>query len=179
MTATSAASRLDTHNPTHQQLSVFGSLLLRGAIAAALAGDRAGALELLDEADKAATPFGEDRNHRWTAFGPTNVLLHRVHVAVTLGDAGTALEHARAVDLDSLAVMERRACLCIDAARALVQWDRYAEACHMLATVQRLAPEELVSRPSVRALVGEIARRAPRSAQPGVRSLVAQVGLDR
>lgn len=74
MTATTAASRLVTHNPTHQQLSVFGSLLLRGAIAAARAGDRAGALELLDEADSAAKPFGEDRNDRWTAFGPTNVL---------------------------------------------------------------------------------------------------------
>ena len=177
--ALSAATRLDTHNPTQQQLSVFGSLLLRGAIAAALSGDRAGALELLDEADNAATSFGEDRNDRWTAFGPTNVRLHRVHVAVTLGDAGTALEHARAIDLNSLAVMERRACLCIDAARALVQWDRYAEACHMLTAAQRLAPEELMSRPSVRAMVGDIVRRAPRSAQPRARALAARVSVDR
>lgn len=179
MTATSAATRLVTHNPTRQQLSVFGSLLLRGAIAAALAGDRAGALELLDEADGAARPVGEDRNDCWTAFGPTNVLLHRVHVAVTLGDAGTALEHARAVDMNRLAVTERRACLCIDAARALVQWDRYAEACHMLTAVQQLAPEELLSRPSVRAMVSDIVRRAPRSAQTGVRALAARVSVDR
>jgi hypothetical protein len=174
--ATSAASRLDGHDSTPQRLSVYGSLLLRGAIAAALAGDRTGALELLDEADSAAKLFGPDRNDRWTAFGPTNVLLHRVHVAVTCGDAGTALEHARAVDLDRLAVTERRACLYIDAARALVQWDRYAEACHMLTAAQRLAPEELMSRPSVRAIVGDIVRRAPRSAQPIARALAAGVG---
>jgi hypothetical protein len=36
---------------------------------------------------------------RWTAFGSTNVKLHRVHVAVTLGDAGTALDVARTVDV--------------------------------------------------------------------------------
>ncbi len=178
MTATTAAARLVTDNPTRQQLSVFGSLLLRGAVAAALAGDRAGALELLDEADSAARPVGEDRNDCWTAFGPTNVLLHRVHVAVTLGDAGTALEHARAIDLNRLAVTERRACHCIDAARALVQWDRYAEACHMLTAAQQLAPEELMARPSVRAMVGDMMRRAPRSAQPGMRALAARVGVD-
>ena len=157
----------------------FGSLLLRGAIAAALAGDRTSALELLDEADNAAKSFGEDRNDCWTAFGPTNVLLHRVHVAVTLGDAGVALEHARAVDLNRLAVTERRACLCIDAARALVQWDRYAEACHMLTAVQQLAPEELMARPLVCAMVADIVRRAPRSAQPAARALAARVGVDR
>ena len=178
MTATSAATRLDTHDPTHQRLSVFGSLLLRGAIAAALAGDRAGALELLDEAETAAKPFGADRNDCWTAFGPTNVLLHRVHVAVTLGDAGTALERARAIDLSKLAVTERRARLYIDAARALVQWDRYAEACNMLTAAHQLAPEELVSRPSVRVMVGDIVRHAPRSAQSGARALAARVSVD-
>jgi hypothetical protein len=75
-----------------------------------------------------------------------------------------------------LAVTERRACLYIDAARALVQWDRYAEACHMLTAAQRLAPEELTSRPSVRAIIGDIVRRAPRSAQPIARALAAGVG---
>lgn len=101
-----------------------------------------------------------------------------MHVAVTLGDAGTALEYARAVDLNRLAVTERRACLYIDAARALVQWERYAEACHMLTAVQELAPEELMSRPSVRAMVDDLVRRAPRSAQPGVRALAAHISVD-
>jgi hypothetical protein len=43
---------------------------------------------------------------------------------------------------------------------------------------QELAPEELMSRPSVRAMVGDIVRRAPRSAQPGIRALAAQVNVD-
>ena len=178
MIATSAAARLDFGDRTHQRLSVFGSLLLRGAMAAARDGDRAGALELLDEADDAAKPLGDDDNHHWTAFGPTNVALHRVHVAVALGDAGTALEHAQALDPKRLAIAERRTSLYVDLARALVQWDRYAEACCMLMAAEQLAPEELTSRPSVRALIAGMARRSPRSAQPAIRALALRTGAD-
>lgn len=147
-------------------------------MAAARDGDRCGALALLDEADAIARSLGEDHNYRWTAFGPTNVLLHRVHVAVTVGDAGTALEHMRRIDARRLAVVERRACLYIDAARALVQLDKHADACHMLAAAERLAPEELTSRASVRALIGGMARSAPRSLQPTVRALAVRAGAD-
>ena len=178
MTATSAAARLDSLDRTHQQLSVLGSLLLRGAMAAARDGDRCAALELLDHADAVARSLGEDRNYRWTAFGPTNVVLHRVHVAVTFGDAGTALEHARSIDVSQLAVVERRAGLYIDAAKALVQLDKHADACQMLAIAERLAPEELTSRSSVQALIGSMARSAPRSVQPTVRALAVRTGTD-
>jgi len=177
-TVASAAARLDGLDRTHQQLSVLGSLLLRGAMAAARDGDRGGALALLDEADAIARFLGEDRNYRWTAFGPTNVVLHRVHVAVTVGDAGTALEHLRSIDASQLAVVERRACLYIDAAKALVQLDKHAHACQMLAVAERLAPEELISRSSVRALIGGMARSAPRSLQPTVRALAVRAGAD-
>ena len=177
-TVTSAAARLDGLDRTHQQRSVLGSLLLRGAVAAARDGDRCGALALLDEADAIARSLGEDHNYRWTAFGPTNVVLHRVHVAVTVGDAGTALEHLRRIDASRLAVVERRACLYIDAACALVQLDKHADACHMLAAAERLAPEELTSRASVRALIGGMARSAPRSLQPTVRALAVRAGAD-
>ncbi|SPL99955.1 unnamed protein product [[Actinomadura] parvosata subsp. kistnae] len=44
----------------------------------------------------------------WTAFGPNNVLCHRVHIALRLGDAGTAIDYARQVDLDLLPINERK-----------------------------------------------------------------------
>jgi hypothetical protein len=85
-TASSHAARLDgvvsCHTP--ESLSVYGSLLLRGAIAAAQHGNRGTALELLGEADDAARRLGADGNLRWTAFGPTNVSLHRVNIASPL-----------------------------------------------------------------------------------------------
>jgi hypothetical protein len=92
----------NVRDPTPDSLSVYGSLLLRGAIAAAQADDRDGSTTLLDEAGLAGSRLGSDYNHRWTAFGPANVLLHRVNIAVSLGDAGAAISHARKVNLDQL-----------------------------------------------------------------------------
>ena len=51
--------------------------------------DRDTAHAMLEEATRAATRLGDDGNDRWTGFGATNVLLHRVNIALTLGDAGT------------------------------------------------------------------------------------------
>jgi hypothetical protein len=84
----------EVRNPTPESLSVYGSLLLRGALAAAQAEDRDGSTTLLDEAGQAGSRLGSDDNHRWTAFGPVNVLLHRINVAVRLGDAGSAINYA-------------------------------------------------------------------------------------
>ena len=83
---------------------MYGSLLLRGAIAAAQHGNRATAHELLTEADDAARRLGADGNLRWTAFGPTNTKLHRVNIAVVLGDAGTAIDVARGINLDKITI---------------------------------------------------------------------------
>jgi len=86
--ASTHAQRLaaDTRNSSAESLSVYGSLLLRGALAAAHAEDRDSSITLLDEAGQAGSRLGSDYNHRWTAFGPANVLLHRVNAAVRLGD---------------------------------------------------------------------------------------------
>ena len=74
-TASSHAQRLD-HDimaHTHESLSVYGSLLLRGAIAAAQHDQRDTAYQLLAEADDAAQRLGADGNLRWTAFGPSTL----------------------------------------------------------------------------------------------------------
>jgi nucleotide-binding universal stress UspA family protein len=96
-TAADHAARLghDMPDPTPGSLSVYGALLLRGAVAAAQDDDRATADQLLAEAEEAAHQLGRDANHCWTAFGPVNTTLHRVSIAVTLGDAGTAIDLAR------------------------------------------------------------------------------------
>ncbi|WP_155127507.1 hypothetical protein [[Actinomadura] parvosata] len=109
-TARAAALRLNAAfaNPSPDELSIYGALLLRGAIAASQGGVRHNAAELLDEAAEASTRLGHDGNHMWTAFGPNNVLCHRVHIALRLGDAGTAIDYARQVDLDLLPINERK-----------------------------------------------------------------------
>jgi transcriptional regulator with XRE-family HTH domain len=101
--------------PAH--LSLYGALLLKGAMAAAYQGDPITSRALLNEGDTAARRLGADANHYFTAFGPTNVGVHRVSAAVALGDGGEALQHAKAVHPVHLPVVERRAQYLVDVAR--------------------------------------------------------------
>jgi transcriptional regulator with XRE-family HTH domain len=178
--ARSAAARLPIGGPGSDgaELSVYGSLLLRGAVAAARAGDRATAAELLDEAGDAGRRLGGDHNHAWTGFGPTNVLLHRTHVAVVLGDAGMAIDLARAIDPAGVVLTERRVCLLLDVARAWAQLRKYDRACRTLLAAYETAPEELTGRLSVQALVTETLLNAPPSVRPYARDLARLVGAE-
>jgi hypothetical protein len=92
-----------------------------GAFTAARNDDRDTAVRLLDEADDAGRRLGRDDNAHWTGFGPTNVALHRVNVALVLGDAGTAIAIARQIDLSRIELAERRATLFLDSAEAFLQ----------------------------------------------------------
>ena len=69
-----------------QLLSAYGTLFLAGSVAAARDDDRQTAKSFLNEAAESARRLGKDANYLWTAFGPTNVAIHRVTTAVDLGD---------------------------------------------------------------------------------------------
>jgi transcriptional regulator with XRE-family HTH domain len=178
-TASTYAARLGQAITSHNSasLSVYGSLLLRGAIAAARHGDRRTAYELLSEADDAARRIGQDSNARWTAFGPANAQLHRVSVAVTLGDAGTALDVARSVDVGQVKVTERKASFLVEAARALLQCDRHEKALLALRAAEQLAPQEIGRRPAVRGLVQHLVASAPPSVRRQAREFADQTGV--
>ena len=178
-TAASHAARLDRDVGAHtpDSLSVYGSLLLRGAVAAAQHDDRDTALQLLGEADDAARRLGVDGNLRWTAFGPVNAQMHRVNIAVTLGDAGTAVDGARRIDLGAINVTERKAILLIDTARAFLQWGRYEKAYVALRVAEETAHEEVAGRPSVHRLVRDLAITAPPSIRRDAREFASQIGV--
>jgi transcriptional regulator with XRE-family HTH domain len=182
-TASGYAARLDhdigSHTP--ESLSVYGALVLRGAIAAAQDGKRGTARELLNEADQAAQRLGADAdgNLRGTAFGPANVVVHRVNVAVTLGDAGTAIDTARGVDLTKIAVTERKATLLIDVARAYLQWGRHEKAYLALRAAEATAHEEVSGRPSVHRLVRDLLTTAPPGIRGEARQFAEQIGVSR
>lgn len=177
--ATSMAERIDhdTAEPSPDSLSVYGALLLRGAAAAAKNEDRAQALTLLDEAEEAGRRLGGDHNYQWTAFGPTNVLLHRVTIAVALGDAGSAIDYARQVRLDNIDVTERKATLFIDAARAYAQWNKLDRAYEALMTAERFAPEALRTRPAVHQLITNIHARSTGHLRANMTELAERAGI--
>ncbi len=172
------AARLDQELPQHgsEALSVYGSLLLRGAIAAAQDDQRGTARELLAEASRAGRHVGTDANLRGTGFGPANVRLHEVSVAVTLGDAGTAVEVARSIDPAALTVTERKAALLIDTARAYLQWGKHENAYRCLRAADQIAHEEIATRPATRRLASELAAAAPPSIRREARQFATRIG---
>jgi hypothetical protein len=171
--ATMLQPGLGTASPAH--LSAYGALLLKGAIAASKQGDRATTQACLDEAEETAVRLGGDANHLFTAFGPTNVTVHRVSAALELGDGGTAVDHASKVHPARLPVLERRAHHLIEVARGYGQWGRNSEALQALLQAERLAPEEVRVQPAARALVADLLHRTPRRT-PELRALAGRLG---
>ncbi|WP_435153365.1 hypothetical protein [Micromonospora aurantiaca (nom. illeg.)] len=167
----------DTRLASTDAVAVYGALLLRGAIAAARRDDRATAHAMLDEATRAATRLGYDGNDRWTGFGATNVLLHRVNIALTLGDAGTAIAIARTVPLDKVTLAERRASLYVDVARAYTQWGRYEHGLNALRTAYEVAPEEIRCRPAVQRIAGDLAMLANGSVRTAAAGFAQSAGI--
>lgn len=155
-------------------VAVFGALLLRGAWVAALGEDRDTAAELLDEAERTAASLQEATNRQWTAFGANNVALHRLSIALALGDAGHALQAARTVIPAQLAVAERRATYWSDVARALHTCGRTQAAARALLAAENAAPEEVRSRSVTRELIGELLQRDRTGRASGLRALASR-----
>jgi transcriptional regulator with XRE-family HTH domain len=125
-----------------QMLSVYGSLFLTGAMAASRAEDRSTTLAFLQEAEEAAARLGGDANHLWTAFGPTNVAIHRVNTAMELGDVQIALDLGPTVDTTALPA-ERRVRHALELARAYSARNRRDDALAVLLDAEQIAPEQV------------------------------------
>jgi tetratricopeptide (TPR) repeat protein len=145
-------------------LSLCGAMHLVQAVIAAQEGERNLAHKRIGEAERIAEQLGEDRNDFDTEFGPTNVQLHAVAVAVELADAGEALEISQAVDASELSP-ERQARLLVDVARAHTQCRHIGEATAALLSAEQIAPEQVrahhLARDTIRDLLQLVGRRAP------------------
>ncbi|MGH4033201.1 helix-turn-helix domain-containing protein [Actinomycetota bacterium Odt1-20B] len=127
---------------TPAYLSVYGTLFLTGSMAAARAEDRATTQAFLREAETAATRLGADANHMWTAFGPTNVAIHKVATAGELGDFQVASDLGPQVDTSGLPI-ERRVRHDLEVARALTARNRADEALAVVLEAEEMAPEQV------------------------------------
>ncbi len=164
---------------TADRLSVYGTLLLQGALAAARIGDSATVRDLIAVADDAALALGGDHNHYWTSFGPTNVQLHRAAAMVELGEGRLAVEIHENLDMGAFAAMvpERRAHHHIDVARALAQVGDIARAGEMLLEGDRHAPLEIRCRPIAHELLSDILRRTRGAPTQALSDLAEQMGV--
>lgn len=160
-TATNALAELQRKapEPGPEHLSVAGALNLVAAVAAARAGEGRAALGYLDEARITAGRLGSDRNDFWMTFGPTNVAVHDVAIALELGDPARALRHAVAVDPSRLPSLERRSSHHVHRAHAHSLRREDGEAVRALLMAERLNPEGLRYNMLVRDLVRSLLRR--------------------
>jgi transcriptional regulator with XRE-family HTH domain len=164
---------------TPERLSVYGMLLLQGAMAAARIGDSSTVRDLLGGAEDAAAGVGVDANHYWTSFGPTNVSLHRAAAAVELGEGRTAVDIHDSLDPVSFTAMlpERRAHHFIDIARGLTQIGDVSRACEMLLEGDRLAPSEIRCRPIAHEVMSDVLRRTRGAPAPAIAELAEHMGV--
>lgn len=120
-------------------LSLGGMLHLRLAVAAARRGDRAASDEFLEQATIAARRLGHDANLWHTGFGPTNVTLHRMAVALELGDIAFLVERGPMVPVDNMPA-ERATSFRVDLARGLSLAARDSDALDVLLSAEQVSP---------------------------------------
>ncbi|MBP2337667.1 hypothetical protein JOF41_003845 [Saccharothrix coeruleofusca] len=165
-----------------RSLSCRGSLVLIGSVIAARRGDAAEARRRLAHAARLADRLGRDGNIGFSAFGPTNVAIHRMSVAAALGDPDAVLSSGERLDVDSMppGLLGRRGQYHLESAWAHSRRGEPVSAVVHLLEAERVAPElvraERTNR-TARALVEDLlAQRHPR-AVPGLRGLACRTGL--
>lgn len=171
-----AANRLEATGLTlPAQAATYAQMLCTCAYNAAQADDRARALEMIAEADRAARklpPHPVD-GQPYTVT-PAHVTLYRVGVHWSLGDAGTALWAGRNLHPAQFSTPERRGRLHTDLARAWWQLGRPEQTACSLLAAYRQAPGEVRDRPGIRKIVLSLATQHPRTAE--VRQLSTLMG---
>lgn len=118
-----------------------------------------------------------ERNTLWTAFGPTNVEMLAVSVAVESGDAAEAPRLAERVDHERSPSIERRVALLLDQAKGYGQRRDFAGALMAVAAAERLAPEDVRHRPAAHAVLHQLVQRDRRTVAGEAAGLAARVGV--
>jgi transcriptional regulator with XRE-family HTH domain/tetratricopeptide (TPR) repeat protein len=161
---------------SREALSLTGAFHLVLAIAAARDNDRQAASSHLAAASAAAGQVGEGQNDYGTEFGPVNVALHAVSVAVELGDAGQALDLAREIDTSGMSP-ERQARYLIDLAAAHAMRRQIGESLASLQQAEQLTPEQTRGHRVARAVARDLIQLSGPRPRPELRELADRFGL--
>jgi len=177
--AARAADTLQVDLGSDERLCWYGMLHLHAAMSAASLGDYPGAETRLDEAAQVAQHVAGDP---WRMeFGPTNVQIWRVGVALENGDCGEshrAPDLARQVDQSKIRTVNRRARLYIDMGRGLYMDGRSEDATQAFLMAGSIAEQEL-RRAEVQEIVGQMVRDARRAGgYDQLRALAVRAGID-
>jgi transcriptional regulator with XRE-family HTH domain len=157
-------------------LSLYGAITLADAANKAREGKRSAARAAIERAEKVADRLGADRNDFSTEFGPTNVRIHAITVAVDLGDAGEALDIAEDLDVGYMSP-ERQGRFHLDVARAHAQRGQIGDATAALLRAEAVAPEQTLSHPRARETIDQLLRLAGRRPSDELTELAARAAI--
>lgn len=170
------APEIQGSDPIPEAVSLHGALQLTLAIIYARSQQRKKSRQAISNARSAATLLGQDRNDYQTEFGPTNVELHAVTIAVDLGDAGEALDLAENIEASGLSA-ERRARLLLDVARAHSQRRDLGDAINAIEEAEGIAPEFVRTHDLVRNLTRDLLALAGNRAPATLSALAQRTGV--
>lgn len=177
---TAALRRLEpalAGHPSPPALAIWGHLHLNAALIAARTANASSAWTHLGEARTAANRIGDDRDDYRLCFGPTNVGIWSVSLAVELADGASAVKHAANLRIPRGTQPERVGHHHIDLARGQLYHGDRQGALRSLQTARRIAPQQARNHPMVRETLHALARSERRSNQT-LRSLAVWVGLE-
>lgn len=143
---------------------VYGMLHLSAALQSAVTGKADSARAHLREATETAGRTGNG-TFAGLNFGPVNVGVWSVALALELGEPGRVVELARDVDVSAIPSAGRQATFYGDVGRGLARIrGRERQAVEALRRAETLAPQRTRTSPFVRETVTELLRRARREA---------------
>ncbi len=150
------------HHQSQLEVSNLGSLCLVGAMAGARLGCAQESRAWLSQARRLSQQLGRDANHGWTSFGPTNVKMHEVSVAVELGDIQQACALSSSFTADGQPT-ERRIRHHLEVARIYSLTGRAGEALALLLESEKNAPDHVRSHYLTRVVTGKLLLQSTRS----------------
>ena len=149
---------------------------LRSAILAARANRPSSAWDSIGQAAEVSERLGHDTKDYGLLFGPTNVAIHGVAVAVELGDADEAVRRGSDLELPQDLPRERSSHHFIDLSRAWLWQGRPDKALACVTKAERLAPQRTRYHPMARQTVTQLLDHRRRLPEP-LRGVAARMGL--
>lgn len=147
-------------------VAAVGALHLIAAVGAVRTEDHKAAGHLLNQAAGLAAVLGEDTNHWWVAFGPTNIGIHRVALSAERGHSRSVLHSSHAVDSARALSVERPVSHLIDVAFAATRVKEWPDGAAALRKANDLSPEQVDWSVTARESVRTLLHKAPRQYRP-------------
>jgi transcriptional regulator with XRE-family HTH domain len=158
------------------QASVWGSLQLRAAITAALSLNEAEAWHRIRLASETADRLGDHDPYK-LCFGPANVAIHGVAVAVEVRDGARAVQLASEVRMPASFPASRRGRFHLDAARGWIYYGGYEQALIEMEKAERIAPLLIRNNPLAKAAVRSLLTHERRSQRERLRRIAGRMHI--